>query len=90
MDFDKVNLNANTTYDDVINITVNSAQSGNYDISVSNEPSGMDVNFDGSNSVSGVSAGSTVQADVTIDTSGDTTAQENDIDDDIRFTVTAQ
>jgi hypothetical protein len=90
MNFNDVNLNANTTYNDVVNITVNSAQSGSYNVAVTNEPSDIDVNFDGSDSTS-VSAGNTVQADVTVTTYDDVNTSDVDIDEDtVTFTVTAQ
>ena len=87
-DFDKVNLNANTTYDNVLKVTINSGQSGNYDIEVTEEPEGVDVSFDGTDTVS-TTAGTTEQADITIDTSGDTSAESDEIDETIEFTVTA-
>ena len=90
-DFDQVNLDAKTTYNDVLNVTVNDgdAESGNYNISV-DSPDGLDVTFSDGQSYVVTNAGTLQQADITINTEGDFTTSDANIDDSITFTVTAQ
>jgi len=90
-DFDQVNVDATTKYNDVINVTVNDADSpsGQYNISV-DSPAGMNVTFDNGQSYVVDQAGVLHQADITINTVGDTSEDSNEIDDNITFTVTAQ
>jgi hypothetical protein len=90
LNFDNINLEANTTYNKALNVTVNSGAAGSYDISVSETPEDIDVEFTegGGTSVTNVAPGNTQQLDVTISTIGDNTANTNEIDDSISFTVT--
>jgi hypothetical protein len=85
--FDNVNLDATTTYNDALNVSLNSAQSDSYDVTVSNEPAGVNVSFSGSNTVTNVGSGQTVSADITLNTTGDTSTSAADVDGNIEFTV---
>ena len=91
-DFDQVNLDAKTTYNDVLNVTINDqdGESGDYQISTTT-PDGMNVEFSNGQSSIVTSAGTLQQANVTIDTTGDFNTADADVSDGtITFTVTAQ
>lgn len=91
-DFDQVNLDAKTTYNDVLNVTINDqdGETGDYQISTTT-PDGMNVEFSNGQSSIETSAGTLEQANVTIDTTGDFNSADADVSDGtITFTVTAQ
>lgn len=86
LDFNNLNKNANTTYNNALEITPQ-GDSDSYDISVvdSSEPSNVDINVKNGN---GVSAGASVNASVSIDLKGDNTASEIGSDETITISVT--
>lgn len=71
LNFDGINLNANTTYDNAMNVTVNDASAdGTFEIEVTGTPDNMNVRFENGtgDTVTGVGPGEVESLDMSIDT----------------------
>lgn len=89
--FDNINLDANTTYDNAMNVTVNDASAdGTFTIEVTETPDNLVVEFEdgGGTEVTGVEPGKVKEIDMTIDTRTVTDTDTTVGDGDIEFEVT--
>ena len=89
LDFEDINLDANTTYEGALNVTVNTGAAGSYDLSVTDTPDDISVEFaeDSSTDLDDVSPGNSKQVDVIINTEGITQNSTSVDDGDITFRV---
>jgi hypothetical protein len=94
LNFDGINLNANTTYDKAMNVTINNPSvDGTFTIDVTSTPTDMNVEFENGtgSSISGVSPGETESLSMTIDTTdisdNSSTAANNVGNGDLTFEV---
>ena len=83
LNFDNINLDANTTYEGALNVTVNTAAAdGDYDLSVTDQPDDVTLEFaeDESTDLTDVGPGESKRMDVIINTEG-ITSNSTDVDD---------
>lgn len=90
LNFDNINLDANTTYDGALNVTVNTAAAdGDYDLSVTDQPDDVTLEFaeDESTKLEDVGPGESKRMDVIINTQGITQNSTSVDDGTVTFKV---